>query len=217
MLDQSIQDLESRSLARINNRHLRRKRTGGGPRGLARAPKGRWRSSARNGQARAGRPRAHRQAASIAPGRIWNKRSKPASRPSPKPPCEPASTPNGSTLRCPAPGPRRATCTPSPASSASSKSCSPRSVFAVLDGLSEVETIPQLRRPQHPARPSGARYAGHLLAGWRPSSAHPHVARTGPRHGASGAAAPHDRARPRVFATRAWTRLTSTPSINSKA
>ena len=79
------------------------------------------------------------------------------------------------------------------------------------------DRVSQFRRAEHPARPSRARHAGHVLAGWRQSAAHPHFAGAGARHGAARPAAAHDRARAACSATRAWTPPTSTPSISSKA
>ena len=60
------------------------------------------------------------------------------------------------------------------------------------------DRISQFRRPEHPARPSGARHAGHVLAGRRQPAAHAHFAGAGPRHGAARPAAAHDRAGPRI-------------------
>ena len=79
------------------------------------------------------------------------------------------------------------------------------------------DRILQLRRPEHPAGPSRARHAGHLLAGWRQPAAHPHLARAGARHGAPGPAAAHDRARPRLPQRERGRLATSTPSTSSKA
>ncbi len=198
MLEESIQELESRSLARIASAAIFRG-AGSRPRGRA-GPQGnacrrsarRWASS---------RPKTERASASCstAPSRNWKRRSTSnAAQFDDSTPCAPASIPNGSISPCPRPVRAAATCTPSRASSANSKSCSSRSGFAVLDGP-EVETeYHNFDALNIPARPSRARHAGHLLAGWRQPAAHPHLARAGARHGAAGPAAAHDRARPRV-------------------
>ena len=77
--------------------------------------------------------------------------------------------------------------------------------------------VPQLRRAEHPAGPPGARHAGHVLARRRQPAAHAHLARAGARHGEAGPAAAHDRARPRLPQRERGRLATSTPSISSKA
>ena len=58
--------------------------------------------------------------------------------------------------------------------------------------------LPQLRGAQHPGQPSGAGDARHVLFRRRAPAAHAHLAGADPRDAAREAAAPHDRAGPRL-------------------
>ena len=101
-------------------------------------------------------------------------------------------------LTLPAPGPRRGHLHPDHADPAGAR----RAVrLARVRGAGRSrgrDRVSQLRRAEYSAGPSGARHAGHVLAGRRQSAAHPHFAGAGARHGAAGAAAAHDRAGPRL-------------------
>ncbi len=143
MIDDSIQELESRSLARIALRGLSRG-TGSRARGAPSAAKGRWHSGRQgDGQARARRARAHRQAAqrrqaearSGARSAAAQQFAEAALRAAPR--CRVA-RPHAARSR-PAPRP------PAPhhaASSASSKSCSARSA-------SRCSTAPKWKTEYH--------------------------------------------------------------------
>ena len=101
-------------------------------------------------------------------------------------------------LTLPAPGPRRGHLHPITRIQRELEELFASLGFAVLDGP-EVETeYHNFDALNIPRRPSRARHAGHLLAGWRQPAAHAHFAGAGARHGAAGSAAAHDRAGSRV-------------------
>ena len=155
MLDQSIQELESRSLARIaaaaSDEELEAVRV------EALGRKGALAQAGKEMGKLAPEERAqHRQAAQRRQAEARTGVRVPASGLRAKPLSAPAWTPNGSTSRCPRPARAAAICTPSRASSASSKSSSARSVSPCSTApkwKTEYHNFDALNIPaDHPAR-----------------------------------------------------------------